>query len=403
VSERNSAIRRFLALESASGIILLATALGGLIIANSPLKAWYHSLLDFSFQIGPSSLHLTFTVLKVINYILMTLFFFVVGLEIKRELTGGHLSSFRAAIMPFLGAIGGMVLPAVIYLLIAGSSNAQGWAVPVATDIALAVGAISLIGKAVAPSLRSFLLALAVIDDIGAILIIAIVYSSGIQWGWVLCAILAVAIVVIMKRVNVTYSLLYLFPGSLVWYCLYRCGVHPTLAGVILGLLTPTTIVRGKKSRINNAPGISEIQVIEKLEHRLHPLSSFLVIPLFAFANAGVEISSDSISTALNSAIAWGIFFGLVLGKPLGILVASILAIKANIGDRPAGASKLAISATGSAAGIGFTVAIFIAHLAFASKAEQDVAIIAIIVASIVSGLLSKALFAFNERFVKDR
>lgn len=396
MSERNSAIRRFLALESSSGILLLGAAFCGLVIANSPLRAWYFSFLDYSFQIGPDSIHLTFTILKVINYILMSLFFFVVGLEIKRELTTGHLSSFRAAIMPFLGAIGGMALPALIYLLIAGSSNARGWGVPVATDIALAVGAIALIGKAVAPSLRSFLLALAVIDDIGAILIIALVYSSGIQLEWLAISIIGVVSVVIMKRMNVTYALLYILPGALIWYCLYRCGVHPTLAGVILGLMTP-----GLVSRKGNSPDKVEVKVIESLENRLHPLSSYLVIPLFAFANAGVEISSRSISAAVNSAIAWGIFFGLVLGKPIGILSSSMIAIRTNLGDRPKGATKLAIAATGSAAGIGFTVAIFIAHLAFESKAEQDVAIIAIIVASLVSGALSKILFVFNKRITR--
>ena len=320
----------------------------------------------------------------------MTIFFFVVGLEIKRELTSGHLSSFRSAIMPFLGAVGGMLVPAGIYLLIAGREAPSGWGVPVATDIALAVGLLGMMGTAVVPPLRTFLLGLAVIDDIGAILIIAFIYSTGVEVSWFLFSTLAVIAIVAIKKFGVTNTAAYVVVGALLWYGLYRSGVHATLAGVILGLLTPN------QPKVN--PDLHDevdgsVSVIEWLEAKLHPLSSFVIIPIFAFANTGVVITSSSLESALNSPVAWGIFAGLVLGKPLGIVLALVLAKKSNVGDYPAGAGVGQIAATGSAAGIGFTVAIFIANLAFDEKALQDTAVLAVIVASVVSGLISWLLF----------
>jgi NhaA family Na+:H+ antiporter len=330
----------------------------------------------------------------------MTIFFFVVGLEIKRELTSGHLSSVRRAIMPFLGAVGGMLIPAGIYLLIAGREAPSGWGVPVATDIALAVGLLGMMGSAVVPPLRTFLLGLAVIDDIGAILIIAFIYSTGVKVSWFAASALAVAAILLAKRVGVVTTLVYVILGALLWYGLYRSGVHATLAGVILGLLAPN------QPKVN--PGLHDevdgsVSVIEWLEAKLHPWSSFVIIPIFAFANTGVVITSSSLENALNSPVAWGIFAGLVLGKPLGIVLAIILAKKSNVGDYPEGAGVGQIAATGSAAGIGFTVAIFIANLAFDEKALQDTAVLAVIVASVVSGLISWILFTLLSSRQKKR
>ena len=383
-------LRDFLHRESASGVLLLVAALAGLAVANSPWSGTYFSTLSASFDIGSDSIYLKLTTLKVINYALMTIFFFVVGLEIKRELTSGHLSSFRSAIMPFLGAVGGMLVPAGIYLLIAGREAPSGWGVPVATDIALAVGLLGMMGTAVVPPLRTFLLGLAVIDDIGAILIIAFIYSTGVEVSWFLFSTLAVIAIVAIKKFGVTNTSAYVVVGALLWYGLYRSGVHATLAGVILGLLTPN------QPKVN--PDLHDevdgsVSVIEWLEAKLHPLSSFVIIPIFAFANTGVVITSSSLESALNSPVAWGIFAGLVLGKPLGIVLALVLAKKSNVGDYPAGAGVGQIAATGSAAGIGFTVAIFIANLAFDEKALQDTAVLAVIGASVVSGLLSWLLF----------
>jgi Na+:H+ antiporter, NhaA family len=387
---RIAPLRDFLHNESASGILLLLAAFAGLIIANTPWSSTYFSVLDASFDIGSDSIYLKLTTLKVINYALMTIFFFVVGLEIKRELTSGHLSSVRSAIMPFLGAIGGMLVPAGIYLLIAGREAPSGWGVPVATDIALAVGLLGMMGSAVVPPLRTFLLGLAVIDDIGAILIIAFIYSTGVKVSWFAASALAVIAIVVAKKLGVISTAAYVALGALLWYGLYRSGVHATLAGVLLGLLTPN------QPKVN--PGLHDevdgsVSVIEWLEVKLHPWSSFVIIPIFAFANTGVVITSSSLESALISPVAWGIFAGLVLGKPLGIVLALILAKKSNVGDYPAGAGVGQIAATGSAAGIGFTVAIFIANLAFDEKALQDTAVLAVIVASVVSGLISWILF----------
>ena len=389
-------LRDFLHRESSSGVILLTAATLGLATANSPASQLYFDFLEFDFNLTAGVFILKLTTLKVINYILMTIFFFVVGLEIKRELTSGHLSRFRDAIMPFIAAIGGMALPALIYLAIAGSEAPRGWAIPVATDIALAVGALALLGNLVLPSLRTFLLGLAVIDDIGAILIIAFIYSSGVAISWLFAAVATVVVIVLVKRFGVRNTYIYVLFGIALWYSFYRTGIHPTLAGVVLGLLTPNA-PKEVDTHLDVEDGT--LSVIEWLEAKLHPWSTYVVVPIFAFANTGVILTSEALKNASTSVIAWGIFAGLVIGKPVGILLAMVSAKKLNIGDYPSGARNSDVLATGSAAGIGFTVAIFISSLAFTDAAQRDIAIIAVITASIVSGLLSWILFrAFSRR-----
>jgi NhaA family Na+:H+ antiporter len=387
---RIAPLRDFLNRESTSGLLILVASALGLITANSPLSDNYFSTLDFKLSLGADWYLIELSILKVINYLLMSIFFFVVGLEIKRELTSGHLASFKKALLPFIAAIGGMAVPALIYLAIAGGVAPGGWGVPVATDIALAVGLLTMIGPSVAASLRSFLLALAVIDDIGAILIIAFVYSTGIKVSWLAAAALCIAMIAMLKKAGVESTLIYSLFAFTLWFCLYKTGVHPTLAGVILGLMTPN-IVR-KRTRVEDIEDGS-VSVIEWLEHKFHPISTFFVVPVFAFANTGVVITTESIKGASQSLIAWGIFFGLVLGKPLGILFVSIAAKRSKLADYPEGATNSSILATGSAAGIGFTVAIFIANLAFEDAQTQDIAVLAVIVASVVSALLSLILF----------
>ena len=386
-------LRDFLQRESISGVLILLASAAGLLIANSPLSDEYFEVLAYHFSIGSGVLSIDLSILKVINYVLMTIFFFVVGLEIKREITSGHLASKKAAMLPLLAAIGGMVVPAIIYLLIAGREEASGWGVPVATDIALAVGLLTMVGTSATTALRSFLLALAVIDDIGAILIIAFVYSSGLKAVWIPIAALSVLAIVVAKRWSITFMPAYIFVGILLWFSLYKVGVHPTLAGVILGMLTPN--IAHKNSGLEDLEDGS-VSVIEWLEHKCHPYSTFLIVPVFAFANTGVVINQSSLSAAIASVVAWGIFFGLVLGKPIGILIASILAKRAKIAVLPTGATGKDILATGSAAGIGFTVAIFIAKLAFDDVALQDLAVMAVIAASVVSAVLSLLLFKLN-------
>lgn len=375
MKRRFSTLREFMANESSSGIVLAAAALLGMVVANTTLSSSYFETLDKKFVLDAGAFYLSLTTQKLINYLLMTLFFFVVGLEIKNELVSGHLAKFSAAITPFIAALGGMAIPALIYLAISGNEAPAGWAVPVATDIALAVGLVTLMGSRVSLALKTFLLALAVIDDIGAILIIAFIYSTGVIFSWLAAAVIAIATAVLLAKFNVGRGFIYLLVGAVLWYSLYRAGIHPTLAGVIMGLIVPFS-----------------------LDSKIHTASSFLVVPLFAFSNAGVVISRESVQAALNSKVAWGIFFGLFIGKPLGIVFSTLAASRLRVGQRPEGAKIASLTATGSAAGIGFTVAIFLARLAFDDVAMQELAIIAVIAASLASGIVSALLYRTTSR-----
>jgi len=395
MSSRISPLLDYLKRESTGGLLILISSGLGLLIANSPLSNRYFEILDVNISIGANWYLIELTILKVINYLLMSIFFFVVGLEIKREITSGHLASLKKMMLPLVAAIGGMVVPALIYLAIAGGVAPGGWGVPVATDIALAVGLLTMLGSSVAASLRTFLLALAVIDDIGAILIIAFVYSTGIKFSWLAASALSICFIAALQKAKVTSIFVYAIFAFTLWFSLYKTGVHPTLAGVILGLITPNI-----PQQRHNLEDIEDgsVSVLEWLQHKFHPVSTFLVVPLFAFANTGVTITSDSISQASQSLIAWGIFFGLVVGKPLGVLLAAIGAKRVKIAEIPSEVSKSSLLATGSAAGIGFTVAIFIAKLAFDDSQTQDIAVLAVIAASVVSALLSTAIFKVAAR-----
>lgn len=393
MERRISPLRDFLARESASGILLMIAAVMGLLAANLPSYQAYFDLLGISFTIDFLGIYISMTVLKVINYGLMTIFFFVVGLEIKREITSGHLSKLRQAAAPFFAAIGGMAIPALIYLAIAGDVAHHGWAIPVATDIALAVGVLSMMGSRVTQGLKAFLLALAVIDDIGAILIIAIFYSAGIVFSWLMAGALATIAVLLLQRIGVMNKFAYFLVGLALWYSLYKAGLHPTLAGVVMGMLAPATPLK-KQTLKDDEDGV--VTIVEELEEQYHSLSTLVVVPIFAFANSGVVLSSDAVNAALNSPIAWGIVLGLAVGKPLGIFLLSKLTSVLRIAELPAGSGNKALIATGGTAGIGFTVAIFIAKLAFDDIPTQDLAVTAVIVGSLLSGLLSVALFRMN-------
>jgi NhaA family Na+:H+ antiporter len=392
---RISPLLDFLRRESSGGILILLASALGLLTANSPLSKNYFDFLETRISLGADWYLVDLSILKVINYLFMSIFFFVVGLEIKREMTSGHLASLKKAMLPLFAAVGGMAVPALIYLAIAGGVAPGGWGVPVATDIALAVGLLTMLGPTVAASLRSFLLALAVIDDIGAILIIAFVYSTGINFSWLAAGFISIGLIAGLQRAKVTSVFIYALFALALWFSLYKTGVHPTLAGVIIGLMTPNIPYRN--SELEDVEDGS-VSVIEWLEHKFHPISTFLVVPLFAFANTGVVITIESAKGASQSVIAWGIFFGLVVGKPLGVLGASIAAKRLNIAEMPAGIGASSLLATGSAAGIGFTVAIFIADLAFDDAKTQDIAVLAVIVASVASALISIAIFKLTTR-----
>lgn len=402
-----SPLRDFLHTESSGAVLLAAAALVALIWANSPWSASYESLWATRASLSFAGHSLDLDLRHWVNDGLMTIFFFVVGLEIKREVTHGHLSNRRAALLPGIAAVGGMAIPALIYLAIAGSTAPRGWAIPVATDIALAVGVLSVAKGRVPSSLRAFLLGLAIVDDIGAIIIIAVVYSSGVAFGWVTASFLGVGLAILVRRSGVQTIAVYVVVGVFVWFAMHEGGIHPTIAGVMMGLLAPASPRAQKElvdvddgfevsdidaARIATQAARSSVSTVEWLQHVLHPWSSFFIVPVFALANSGIEVSIDGLRDASASSVTWGIFFGLLVGKPLGIFLATRLAIKSGIADSPEGARPFQIVGVGTAAGIGFTVALFITELALPNEVDQTNAKMAILLASVTAAILAIGL-----------
>jgi NhaA family Na+:H+ antiporter len=364
----------FVSLEATSGIVLLLAAAAALVWANtdtSGYTSWWHHELT----IGPGDLAITESLVHWVNDALMTVFFFVVGLEIKRELVVGELRDRQRAALPAIAALGGMVVPALIFVAInVGGTGLDGWAIPMATDIAFAVGVLALLGTRVPSGLKLFLLTLAIVDDIGAIVVIALFYSRGLNGWWLGGAVLVVLGVVAMSRLHVDHPLAYVIPGIALWWCLHEAGVEPTLAGVVLGLLTPALPRRG-------------VPVLERLERVLHPVSGFVIVPIFALANAGVVLSRDAISHAVSSRVTIGIVVGLVVGKFVGILGASTIGVRARLGALPEGVQLRHITGVAVLGGIGFTVSLFITDLAFRGTVIDD-AKIGVLAASTVAAVL---------------
>jgi NhaA family Na+:H+ antiporter len=405
-------VARFLQIEASAGLLLVAAAVIALVWASSPWSAAYHQLwgTDVALEAGP--FHLSGSLVHWVNDALMAVFFFVVGLEISRELTIGHLADRRAAALPVLAAVGGTVVPAAIYLAVtAGGDGTEGWGIPMATDIAFAVGVVMLLGDRVPAAVRLLLLAVAIVDDIAAISVIAIFYTDDLEVAWLAGALLGVAVVALMRRVRVWYLPVYLLAGVGVWLCLYESGVHPTLAGVAMGFLTPVRPLvpepeLGAVARRLSADEdvtVDEVRelafelresvsVSERFEEALHPWSSYVILPLFALANAGVSLSASSVGDALSSRVTIGIVLGLVIGKPLGILGASWLAVRTGVARLPAGLSWRHIAGLGTVAGIGFTVAIFVSGLAFDRAEVQDEARLGVLAASVVAAVLGGAV-----------
>jgi NhaA family Na+:H+ antiporter len=401
-----SPFRDFLRTESSGAILLAGSAIFALIWANSPWSGSYESLWSSQIAINVAGQSLDLDLRHWVNDGLMTIFFFVVGLEIKREATTGHLANRRAALLPVVAAIGGMAVPALIYLLIAGQTAPRGWAIPVATDIALAIGVMSVAKGRIPSSLRAFLLGLAIVDDIGAIVIIAVVYSSGVAFGWLTAAGVGIGMALLIRRTGVQSVLVYVVVGIAVWYALFEGGIHPTIAGVIMGVMAPTTArlqhdyidieeLAASKSDpafTNDANGKGSVSVVEWLEHVLHPWSSYVIVPIFALANSGIHVSIDGLRDAAGSAITWGVFLGLLVGKPLGIVLASKIAVRTGVADSPEGATGTHMLGAGTAAGIGFTVALFITELAFDNPVDQTNAKLAILLASVVAVIAALAI-----------
>ncbi len=373
-------IAEFLHTEAGGGAILLAATVVALVWANSPWSQSYEDLWHTKLTVGSGEWGISEDLQHWVNDALMAVFFFLVGLEIKREIVVGELRDPRAAALPALGALGGMIVPAGLFLLIVGgSAGKEGWGIPMATDIAFAVGVLALLGSRVPAGLKIFLLALAIIDDIGAIIVIAVFYSGGVSPVWLAAAAGALGGVAVARRLGMSRPLAYVPLAVVAWYCTFRAGVHPTIAGVALGLLTPATPVGGRK-------------VLEELEHRLHPVSSYVVVPVFALANAGVALGAEAIDRALASRVTWGVAAGLVIGKTVGITAAALAGRRAGIGRFPGVVNSRHVLGVGALGGIGFTVALFIASLAFDSAVLQADAKIGILAGSLVSGLLGAVI-----------
>ena len=380
---------RFISVEAVSGIVLLIAAALALLWANSPWAASYVALWHLPLSFGIARLLPAHDLHFRVNDGLMTVFFLVVGLEIRREMHDGSLSDPRVATLPIIAAVGGVLIPALVYVAINHSPDTRaGWAIPTATDIAFAVGILSLCGKGVPSALRMLLLTLAIIDDIAAILVIAFFYSSGIDYTGLILVAAAVALVLLMQRLGMRSALFYVVPGAIAWFGMLRAGMHPTLAGVILGLLTPATANFGRHRCIDP----TALAPVQQVESWLHPWVAYGIMPLFALANAGVSLAGVNLTAGKPLSVAAGIVAGLVLGKPVGIVLAAMAAVGLKLCTLPAGVSWRHMVVLGLLGGIGFTMAIFISNLAFADSVLLASAKFAVLVASGAAAVLGLIL-----------
>lgn len=374
--------------EAISGKLIILAVILALVAANSPLSALYNNLWATKLNIGLGSWALSLDLRHWVSDGLMAIFFLVVGLELKREIVEGELGKFRTAILPFAAAVGGMIVPALIFLTFNfGSSTARGWAIPTATDIALALGVLALLGKGIPSSIRLFLLTLAIVDDILAIIIIAAFYSTGLSISMLLLSAAIVSIIAIAVKFKQINVIIFILLGVGLWLALNASGVHAGIAGAILGLLAPTIAMRGQSKPISHL-----------LERSAIPISTLLVVPLFAFANTGIQFSAQIFQTDTFIRLSLGIFLGLVIGKVAGILLGSWITIKLGITSLPQGANWGHLTGIGLLAGIGFTVSIFVTELAFTSHELNDISVISIFAASLVSGILG---LVFLKRHIK--
>ncbi|KYP14028.1 Na+/H+ antiporter NhaA [Flavihumibacter sp. CACIAM 22H1] len=373
-----SPIQEFIKDSRAVGITLLVCTIVSLLLANSQWKDTYVHLMEREVHLFPF-LHLPHSMLHWINDGLMTLFFFLVGMEIKRELLIGELSSIKKASLPIAAAIGGMLVPAAIYAALNSSTPYHsGWGIPMATDIAFSLGVASLLGNRVPVQLKIFLMALAIIDDLGAILVIAVFYGGDISWYYLLGAGVLLGILHLLNRLRGNKWWVTLGIGLLVWYCIFNSGIHATIAGVLIAFLVPL-------DRLSN------------YEHTLHDPVNFIILPLFALANTAIEVPGN-FSEAITTSLSWGVLAGLVLGKPIGITLASWLTVATKLGERPTGTSWIQLIGMGALAGIGFTMSIFITMLAFTDPASQNIAKLAILIGAVISVLAGLLLLYMGSK-----
>jgi NhaA family Na+:H+ antiporter len=415
---------RFTRIEAASGIVLLAATIAAMVWANSRWSATYFQILETRLIIDFGPIHFDEDLQHIVNDGLMAIFFFVVGLEIKRQVVLGDLSDRKTAALPVMAALGGMVFPALIYLLInrdAGEAAIRGWGVPMATDIAFAVGVLAILGSRIPSGARLFLLTLAIVDDIGAISVIAIFYTDDLRLGYLALAVGGLVMAGVAARVGIRSLAFYVPLGMIVWFFTFESGVHATLAGVALGFLTPARPMypanefdRRARAILDTFPDepdtpqsrehadheallLSEISSeavspLSRLEYRLQTWSSFVVIPLFALANAGINFRDIDIGAALTSTIALGVIGGLVLGKTIGISLLSFITVKTGLGRLPEGTNWLHIVGLSVVGGIGFTVSLFIASLAFEDPEVNELAKVGILAGSLLAGALGSAV-----------
>ena len=374
--------KKFLHSSQSSGIILILCVAISLLIANSSLGESFQNLLDKN--IGTELFHLNYPLSIWINDGLMAIFFLLVGLEIKREIVEGELSNFKSASLPIIAAIGGMIVPAAIYFLFNhGTEYAKGWGIPMATDIAFSLAIISMLGRKVPLSLKIFLAALAIVDDLGAILVIAVFYTDQIHWDYLGLSALMVTILVALNFFEFKKHIFYIIPGLFLWYFMHHSGIHATIAGVLLAFTIPTNI------------STTEISPLEKLEQKLHLPVNFLIMPIFALANTNITFQSGMVD-GLFTNFGYGIILGLFLGKLLGITFFSWIFIKLKISSLPDQSSWTQVMGAALLAGIGFTMSIFIALLSFKGHPQiQDEAKFAVLVASLISGFAGYSLLRY--------
>lgn len=374
----------FLRSEASGGVILLICAILAVLIANSPWGESYEHALHTPIAIGLGAFSLEMGLLHWVNDGLMAIFFFLVGLEIKREFLYGELKTKSAMILPVCGALGGMLVPALFYsLLNFGSPTADGWGIPMATDIAFALGIMTMAARSAPPGLIVFLTALAIVDDLGAIVVIALFYSTELAWFALFAGLAALAGAFLLNRMKIRFFPAYLVLGLIAWYFFLKAGIHPTIAGVILGFSIPA-----EKS--------CKTSMLHRWEKRLHPWSAYLIMPIFALSNAGVEISLASLD--FSSPLPWGILAGLFLGKPVGIFGSVYLLHKLGNIDIPGKASPRELAATGMLGGIGFTMSIFIASIAFTDPALLNLAKFSILLASTISAAAGTVIILMTSR-----
>jgi len=410
-------LQEFVRTETTGGLLLLAAAVAALVWVNLPNDSYVdfwrnHVVVDLNF------VNLNLTLGEWVNDGLMAIFFFVVGLEIKRELLRGELADVRRATLPVAAAVGGMAVPAAIYLAFnAGSAGRDGWGIPMATDIAFSIGLLALLGTRVPVSLKVFLLALAIVDDLGAIAVIAVFYTDDLAFEWLGLGISMFALTALLGRLGVRDLVVYLVIAAVAWLAIHESGIHATVAGVALGLLTPidshydaprlrasaTELIRqmdeGRAVHTSDGGELANAALreledlaresqspLDRLEHALHPWTSYAIIPIFALANAGVELTGDAIGDAATSRIGWGVALGLILGKPLGIALASYAAVRVGVAALPNGVNWAQVVAVGMVAGVGFTVSLFITNLAFTDASLIQDAKIGILAGSAIVG-----------------